>query len=413
MTHRRGSRLLLRAICTTVFALLAVVGRAGPPAAPLRLLDRTLPHAVPTLFDRSGNITFHSFPDVAAAKAEETTIRSSEFVAWGNPAEFGQRVYVLLVDGSILAVESVSMSNDSLEIVPTTLVLAERKLRPEIVRGIVYRPPATTAARDRMFRTVATAVGDRDRAILLGGDELAGTLTALDGRHATLAGDVGPAKLELARLAAVVFNPALGDKPTAATDGMLVGFRDGSRVVCRSVVGTDAALHLEPACEAMGKTWDADAAELALLQSLNGKVKYLSDLEPTGYRHVPYLELPRPYQVDRSADGNTLRSGGRCFLRGIGMHSTSRLTFPLDGRHARFRAEIAIDDETDGRGSVVFRVFVDAEERFRSDVVRGGDAPRAVQVDVAGGRQLSLVVDFAERGDEQDHADWLNARLVP
>ena len=33
-------------------------------------------------------------------------------------------------------------------------------------------------------------------------------------------------------------------------------------------------------------------------------------------------------------------------------------------------------------------------------------------VDLTGAKRLTLRVDFADRGDELDHADWLNARLV-
>jgi hypothetical protein len=36
-----------------------------------------------------------------------------------------------------------------------------------------------------------------------------------------------------------------------------------------------------------------------------------------------------------------------------------------------------------------------------------------VSVDVAGARGITLVVDYAERGDEMDRADWLDAALVP
>ena len=43
----------------------------------------------------------------------------------------------------------------------------------------------------------------------------------------------------------------------------------------------------------------------------------------------------------------------------------------------------------------------------------GGMSPVPVSVDLSGVRQLSLLVDFGERGDELDYADWLEARLVP
>jgi len=43
---------------------------------------------------------------------------------------------------------------------------------------------------------------------------------------------------------------------------------------------------------------------------------------------------------------------------------------------------------------------------------RGGDAPKSISVDVAGADAMTLVVDYADRGDELDHADWLDARLT-
>jgi hypothetical protein len=62
---------------------------------------------------------------------------------------------------------------------------------------------------------------------------------------------------------------------------------------------------------------------------------------------------------------------------------------------------------------VVFRVLVDGHERFASPILRGGDAPVPVSVDVRGAKKLELMVDYADRGDVLDHADWLDARLVP
>ena len=73
---------------------------------------------------------------------------------------------------------------------------------------------------------------------------------------------------------------------------------------------------------------------------------------------------------------------------------------------------MGIDDSTGGCGSVVFRVLVDGRQRWASGPVRGGARPVPVSIDLAGGKRLDLVVDYGERGDELDHADWLNARVV-
>ena len=78
--------------------------------------------------------------------------------------------------------------------------------------------------------------------------------------------------------------------------------------------------------------------------------------------------------------------------------------------------DFTIDDAAEGRGSVTFGVYVlrdgKLSEAYKSDIVRGGEAPQRVSVDVAGAQGMTLVVDYAERGDEMDRADWLDARLV-
>ena len=107
-----------------------------------------------------------------------------------------------------------------------------------------------------------------------------------------------------------------------------------------------------------------------------------------------------------------MRAGDRLYAKGIAMHSASRLTYRLERPYSRFEAELAIDAETSGRGSVTFRVFADREQKFASEVIRGGQAPLPISVDIRGAKQVSLLIDFAERGDEQDHADWLDARFV-
>ena len=94
------------------------------------------------------------------------------------------------------------------------------------------------------------------------------------------------------------------------------------------------------------------------------------------------------------------------------MHSASRLTYRLNGLYRRFEADVALDDQVGSGGSAVVRVFVDGQERTKSDVIRGGAPAVPVSVDVTGGKQLSLIVDFAERGDELDRVNWLNARLA-
>ncbi len=388
------------------FAFSSLAVAAEPPLRPLSVVGQAPTSARPIGFDAKAIARF------ITAQPQVVTIDLGDLVEWGVPAEYRKITYVVLADGGAVAAETVAVTGEFLDFISASL--GSHTVGLAQVRGVVFRPPASTAARDRLFQSLASATGDRDRVLMIDGDELQGTLTSLDSRHVSLQAAVGAAQVELGRVAAVVFNPALTAKPNLSGRRFLVGFHDGSQFTARSVSSKEGRVAFVPTIEVRPEdAWECELGDLVSLQTFGGRATYLSDLAPTGYKHVPYLELSRPYHLDRSADGNFLRAGRRRYAKGIGMHSTSRLSFPLDPAHKTFAAEIAIDDETDDRGSVTFRVFVDAEERFRSEIVRGGDAPKPISVDVAGGKTLSLVVDFAERGDEQDHADWLNARLLP
>ena len=99
------------------------------------------------------------------------------------------------------------------------------------------------------------------------------------------------------------------------------------------------------------------------------------------------------------------------------MHSAARITYDLDREYRAFQSEVAIDDSTGGRGSAACRVFTDDGSgqwrlKYEGPIVRGGQQPIPVNVDLTDAKRLSLLVDFADRGDEHDHVDWLDARLI-
>jgi hypothetical protein len=98
------------------------------------------------------------------------------------------------------------------------------------------------------------------------------------------------------------------------------------------------------------------------------------------------------------------------------MPSASRVAYDVPG-YRRLQAELAIDDAASLSGSVVFKVLLeDGASQWRvayqSPIVRGGDAPLPIDIDLKGASRIVLLVDFADRGDECDYADWLHARLV-
>ena len=61
----------------------------------------------------------------------------------------------------------------------------------------------------------------------------------------------------------------------------------------------------------------------------------------------------------QSVEGKPMTMAGTVYARGIGTHAASELLVRLKGGAARFVADVGIDDETNGRGAVVFQVWVE------------------------------------------------------
>ncbi len=327
-------------------------------------------------------------------------------VRFGAPPEPSRETTLVLADGGFLVGE---VRRGDHERVLVAGGFGEVEIPLERLAGIVYRPPVAVARRDRLFDRVLFAEDAGDRVLLTNEDTIAGTIAAVGPTTVEVQAALGPLSIETHRIRAVVYNPALLRRPGQDRLGAWVGLDDGSRLRAqglRIARGT---------CEitlAGGLTVEGDAASIVFLQPIGGRAVYLSDRAHAGYRHVPYLDLEMPFARDRTVEGGWLRGGGRLFLKGLAMHSAARLTYPLDGAFEAFEAEIGIDGTTGGRGSVVFRVYVDGRPAYASEIVRGGEPPHPVRVALADAERLDLIVDFADHGPVLDRAAWFDARLI-
>lgn len=402
--------------CATVAAFLLCLPIAAASddlaakSRPLvRLEGERLPAAIISLVSEGETVFM--------AGTDELRLSLRDVLQWGSPAEPRSMVELVLADGGIIVLEDEmpTTADDSLVAVAETFGTIKLPLR--LLAGVMLHSPIDPQRRDRLAARLLdphsdesnAAKDNRDWLFFENGDELQGRVTAFTENGVEFTADVGPLSIESERLAAIAFDPSLRAKRSSAR-GTLVGFADGSIVFATSIEVKNRTTELVLADDS---PLSADDIEPVYLQPLFGEVAFLSDQRPSGYRHIPYLNTPWDYRLDANVDGTRLRAGASIYTKGVGMHSASRLTWQLDKRYRRFEADLAIDDKTENRGSVVFRVFAGSRELYKSPVIRGGDRPLPISVDLRDVRQLSLIVDFADRADVLDHADWLNARLVP
>ena len=343
-------------------------------------------------------------------------VSASDLVRWGARAEAERGTLVLMVDGGVLVANEIEIDQGRLVI--WTDLWGEVRLPLRAIRGLVFHPPADSLQRDLLVDRVARSVGTEDQLWLDNGDRVSGLIRQLqdDVQFDTSA---GRAAVAFEKITAIVFNPSLASMSKPRRPHALIGFFDGTCLTVERVVANrQAAIVSLPAGVTLESQPDAHLLDqIALVQPLGGRVTYLSDLKPAGYKHAAYLARTWTYGIDRNVLGGRLRGGGTLFAKGLGMHSAARLSYRLDGAYRRLDAELAIDDQTGHRGSVTCRVFIDDgsgkwKPVYQSPIIRGSDAPLPLSVDLTGARQVSLIVDFADRGDELDHANWLGARLI-
>ena len=141
-------------------------------------------------------------------------------------------------------------------------------------------------------------------------------------------------------------------------------------------------------------------------------VAYLSERQPDAQQYVSYFGPTRPYSADRTVDGHRFRLAGQYYDRGLGTQSRTLLAYRLKPGDRRFQALVGVDDRAGPLGSVVFRVMVDGKSRLTTPSLSARDTPQPIDVDIAGAKLLILITEFGDRGDVQDHADWVEARII-
>ncbi len=398
-------------LCTVLAAaVLPCLGRAGLAATPVAtpaavLVDNSSFDARLVAVAPNWQLTFE------LAGGVRKQLAAADLCWWGRWFEPTQDAQTLLVDGSLLIGDVTSLTKERAMLDGS--VVGTVKLPLEAVAGIVVRSPGDPQHAD-LPRDALSEPAKTDRVLLANGDQLPGEIQSLDDDLLKVATAAGVVNVKYDKIAAIAFNPALAAKPRMSDARAWLGLRDGSRLLVAGLQSDGGKLQ---ATLAAGPKLSLAMSDVTALQPLGGRTVYLSDLKPAGYQHIPWLTLAWPWHADRNVQGTQLRADGQLYLKGIGMHSAARLTYDLAGPYRTFAAAGAIDDQTAGQGSAVLKVYTDDGSghwtlKFDSPIIRGGAVPLPIAVDLTGAKRISLLVDFADQGDVQAHADWLNARLL-
>ncbi|MFC9331024.1 NPCBM/NEW2 domain-containing protein [Kitasatospora sp. NPDC057015] len=113
-----------------------------------------------------------------------------------------------------------------------------------------------------------------------------------------------------------------------------------------------------------------------------------------------------------AGDGRTLSVNGTTYVKGLGVHAASDVTYFLGGSCHSLSATVGVDDEITSGGSVVFQVLLDGVKVADSGTLTSASSAYALTADLTGGQEVTLRVTDAGNGNGSDHADWAQPTLT-
>jgi hypothetical protein len=372
---------------------------------------------------------------------------AADLIRWGAWRDIETGPQILLASGGVVRADVLSLNETNLIIGDASdlgsVLWDESALPVESVCGVLWQPPADPLARDRLrFKLLALPAGN-DQILLTAGESLSGTLIGVPAagrftekmnKEELAAADVftlqlpkleKPLVIAASKVLAVRFGAAEVSQPAASASFARIGFRDGSCFPAGKLAAARDTFAVSlpgggklSANNAYGDgTADWFWKQVVLLQPFSERVVYVSDLPPLGYKHLPFLSGEWSYGRDQNVLGGQLRTREQVFLKGLGMFPASRLAYELNGKYRQLQGQLALDAQAERKGSVTFRVLLESSAgewtaAYESPVIRGGEKPVELALDVRGAQRLAILVEFADRGDQCDYANWLDLRLI-
>ncbi len=184
----------------------------------------------------------------------------------------------------------------------------------------------------------------------------------------------------------------------------------GAKVVELKVMGTETE-SVRPKRKSIVPKWHVRfPAAVALAHK--DKVRYLMHMKPTTVK-PGWLPAGKTW---KQMNGwvrlyTDFSQNGAVFKHSLYGESVSEIVYKIPANARIFASAIGLGNRH-RKASVVFKVFVDGQEKYNSKLYRLGCPVLPVVLDVQGGKELKLVVEDGGDGINYDYAWWGDARFV-
>lgn len=276
------------------------------------------------------------------------------------------------------------------------------------IEGFLLVTGLSGRAKESAIQQIRDLPRTGDALLLVNGDVLTGTIEQFGPAEWKIAKDGSSRSVPADRLRGAALDPAVIERKSPSGLAATLRLTDGSVIIATKLYSTPEGLEIQ---SLFGPKMILRMDAVDSISIRGGRVVYLSDIEAIRVETRPFLDDFAPPRMDQSVLGSPLSLGGVLQEKGIGVRGYTRIDYPVEG-FVRFQAKIGVDDAASPLASVLFQVLLDDKVVFDSGEMTPADAPRDIDVEIGPAKSLSLVVDFATRGDVGDAADWSAARLI-
>lgn len=396
---------------TTALVFLFTLASADESPVPVEIipLDAAPVNVTDFKLDKDWKVTARK----AGGKKEAVSFRGDELlsvrISATQPPARPKGMQAILAGGDVLACKAI-VGTEGENLMVRGGIFGDAALPLSSIRGLLLDPETTESSAADLVRWISRK-RTADAVLYRNQDELKGSFVDLTDKRVRVEVNKKPKDIERPLAVAVAFDPSLVEaKPIAGTHAWL-RLADGSSLAIAALEAPGLGTRPWQATAAFGAKLAIDPDDLVDLSLRHARVTYLSDQTPTATTVQPYLDDRMAPRFDRNVLGDPIRLAGRVYAKGIGVRSHATLTYKAAG-YQRFEATIGLDDAAGQGGSVRFMVLLDGKKAFDSGDVDGGAKPQKLRLPLGNAKEISLVVDYAKRGDVQDFADWADARLL-
>lgn len=247
-----------------------------------------------------------------------------------------------------------------------------------------------------------------DAVFLVNGDLIGGAITNISQESISIFSQDTEHVRSWAVVKAVYFATSIAESTTAKPT-IRIQFADGSQLPATALIRDDKSIQV---VLPDGQKIRCHNRFPVLAEMVGGRRVWLTDLKPSSYQSIPFLKRTWPLAVHSNALGGPLRIAGKEYSRGFGLHSACKLQWQLDGRYERLMGQVGIDDLGGKWADADVSILLDKKVLVEFRNLRHGQPPREFNVELRGGRKLTVSVDYGRHGHVQDRVNIVNPALI-